>query len=239
MTRTWTYNAIALMAIALVVGFATVASATETTQTAPRPTTAKSAPGAGYTDPVRPPGEPIHPTVVIPRPIILPRATTTIPNPRDLMGSSTRPIVRPGVISSTTVRDRADQILKMEMKRLAERLLATITRMEEIIVRIESRAAKIDQAGGNTVSARVDIATAKTEIAAAKRDLSTIQAAAVSIQGAANMAAVVAAVSPARTAIESARDHLRKAEMAIESAVAKLAAAARALPKTATTTPRS
>lgn len=237
MTRTWTYNAIALMAIASILGFAAIASAEET-GAAPQATSARTDPRAGYTDPVRP-GRPNDSVVAstTPRPI-LPRIATTTPPPRNIIGTSTRPLVRPGINASSTLRDRAEQRLRLEMRRMAERVLAAIHRMEELIVRIESRATKIDQAGGNTTAARTDIATAKTELAAAKTDLSTIQAAAMSIQSASNMASAIAAVSPARTAIESAQTHLRNAHRAIESAVAKLGIAHRSIPRPATTTPR-
>lgn len=219
----------------------------------------KTDPATGYTDPVRSPGgQPGRPILkgehgsttvgVSPRPM-LPRASTTPMRDRmddrnDHMGSSTRPEMRPGMGSTTrpgnmssTTRERNEQRIKLEMKQLAERLLAAIHRLEELIVRIESRATKIDQDGGDTTSARADIAIAKTEIASAKQDLSTIQAAAVSILNASNMAAVSASLAPIRTTTDSAQAHIKKAREAIESAVKKLSVSARAIHKSATTTP--
>lgn len=254
MKRTWTYNALTLMAVVLALGSATVAFAETPTRPLPRVESAKAYldnlgnnqktdPRAGYTDPVRPD----RPTVGVPPRPMLPRASTTPIRDRmdDRAGSSTRPVVRPGIASttrpgnmSTTTRERNEQRIKEEMKRLAERLLAVIHRLEELIVRIESRATKIDQAGGNTTDARADIAIAKTEIAGAKQDLSTIQAAAVSILNASNMAAVSASLAPIRTTTDSAQMHIKKAREAIESAVKKLGVAARAIRQNATTTPR-
>ncbi|MBP6945946.1 MAG: hypothetical protein KBC74_02590 [Candidatus Pacebacteria bacterium] len=269
MKRTWTYNALALIAVVLIASSATVASAEETgARVLPKIPSAKAYldnlgnnnqktdPRAGYTDPVRPGHQPDRPilvgghgstTVGVPPRPMPPRASTTPIRDRmdDRAGSSTRPVVRPGIASttrpgnmSTTTRERNEQRIKEEMKRLAERLLAVIHRLEEIIVRIESRATKIDQAGGNTTDARTDIAIAKTEIAAAKQDLSTIQAAAVSILNASNMAAVSASLAPIRTTTDSAQMHIKKAREAIESAVKKLGVAARAIRQNATTTPR-
>lgn len=258
MKRTWTYKALTLMAVVFALGSATVAFAETPTRPLPRVESAKTYldnlgnnqktdPRAGYTDPVRPD----RPTVGVPPRPMLPRASTTPMRDRmddrdDRMGSTTRPVVRPGIASttrpghmSTTTRERNEQRIKEEMKHLAERLLAVIYRLEEIIVRIESRATKIDQDGGNTVAARADIAIAKTEIAVAKQDLGAIQAAAVSILSASNMAAVSASISPIRTAAESAQMHIKKAREAIESAVKKLGVAARAIHKNATTTPRT
>lgn len=255
MKRAWTYNALSLIAVALVAGSATVAFAETPTRPLPRVESAKAYldnlgnnqktdPRAGYTDPVRPD----RPTVGVPPRPMLPRASTTPIRDRmdDRAGSSTRPVVRPGTASttrpgnmSTTTRERNEQRIKEEMKRLAERLLAVIHRLEELIVRIESRATKIDQAGGNTTDARADIAIAKTEIAAAKQDLGAIQAAAVSILNASNMAAVSASLAPIRTTTNSAQMHIKKAREAIESAVKKLGVAARAIRQSATTTPRT
>lgn len=268
MKSTWTYNGLALMAVVLVAGSATVAFAETNARPLPRVESAKTYldnlrnnqktdPRAGYTDPVRPENQPDRPvlvggngstTVGVPPRPMPPRASTTPMRDRmdDRMGSSTRPVMRPGIASttrpghmSTTTRERNEQRIKEEMKRLAERLLAVIHRLEEIIVRIESRATKIDQEGGNTLAARADIAIAKTEIAAAKQDLSTIQAAAVSILNASNMAAVSASLAPIRTTTDSAQMHIKKAREAIESAVKKLGVAARAIRKNATTTPRT
>lgn len=258
MKRAWTYNALTLIAVALVASSATVAFAETPTRPLPRVESAKAYldnlgnnqktdPRAGYTDPVRPD----RPTVgVPPRPMLLRASTTPIRDRMDdrddRMGSSTRPVVRPGIASttrpgnmSTTTRERNEQRIKEEMKRLAERLLAVIHRLEEIIVRIESRATKIDQGGGNTTDARADIAIAKTEIAAAKQDLGAIQAAAVSILNASNMATVSASLAPIRTTTDSAQMHIKKAREAIESAVKKLGVAARAIRQSATTTPRT
>jgi|GEM_PF-2732153 len=272
MKRTWTYNALALIAVVLVANSATVASAEETGgRMLPKITSAKAYldnlgnnqktdPRAGYTDPVRPGHQPDRPTVVggngsttvaIPPRPMPPRASTTPMRDRmddrnDRMGSTTRPVVRPGIASTTrpgnmssTTRERNEQRIKIEMKHLAERLLAVIHRLEELIARIESRATKIDQGGGNTTDARADIATAKTEIAAAKQDLSTIQAAAVSVLSASNMAAVSASLAPIRTTTNSAQMHIKKAREALEGAVKKLGLAVRAIHKNATTTPRT
>ncbi|MFA5876819.1 MAG: hypothetical protein WC880_00435 [Candidatus Paceibacterota bacterium] len=248
MKRTWTYNALTLMAVALVASSGTVAFAETDARPLPKIPSAKTyldnlgnnpktEPRAGFIDPVRPTGG---------RPAVPAPGVRRAEEARDRMGSTTREGVRPGIASttrpghmSTTTRERNEQRIKEEMKRLAERLLAVIHRLEELIVRIESRATKIDQAGGNTVSARADIAIAKTEIASAKQDLSTIQAAAVSILNASNMAAVSASLAPIRTTTDNAQMHIKKAREAIESAVKKLGVAARAIHKNATTTPRT